>query len=407
MNPLPDSLPDLSEFLSSASPDVPEGIARRVSESFGGQTALLLLDVDGLYVHPTAIYPESGEQELLGVSVPLMEPGDHTLSRAIFDRKILTLHREEWTGVIPMDGEHLAVTPVKMADEMVGVLLVASEEPFSDETLRALEYVAAQAGAALGIAERYSDFVWRARRRIQPSIAAQVQHELLPPQEQYTERVSMAGRIGPAYDIGGDFYDYALTDGRMFVAVADVSGKGLAAEHLATTVFGAVRKARREREELPRIAAAADRALRDISEAGQFTTMILAHIDLETREMELLNAGHPAPMLVPDDPGQPPAPLTTSRRNPPVGALRDEEIPEYTSEKHQLKPGSRLLFYSDGIIERRDAAGEMLGEEGLASFVEDARKLAPLPFVHGLLQQVTGRSEGPLGDDATAVIVDL
>lgn len=418
----PPRLPDLSEFLSSSSPEVPDGIARRVSETFGGQVALLLLDLDALYLHPTAIHPklagerEAEERELFGVSVPLMQPGEHTLSRAIFNRKTLRFHREEWKGATPpVAGEHLNVTPVHMADEIVGVLLVGSEEPFAGETIVALEYVAAQAGAALGIAERYSDSVWRARRRIEPSLAAQVQHDLLPPQEQYTERLSMAGRIEPAYEIGGDWYDYAITDTGMFVAVADVSGKGLIAEHLASTTFGAIRKARREREGLPEIAAAANRALETISSPGYFATMILAQIDTETREVELLNAGHPAPIIFYAEPSAepsakataPPAPLPLSSRNPPAGALRGKERPEFASETHRLEPGSRLLFYSDGLIERRDDSGEPLGEEGLLSYVEDARTLAPFPFIHDLLQRVTSRQEGSLDDDATAVIVDL
>ena len=185
MKPLPDGLLGLSQFLSFASPDVPGGIARRVSETFGGQTALLLLDIDGLYVHPTVIHPEPvEEQKLFGVSVPLMQSGEHTLSQAIFDRNTLTIYRDEWQGTAPVSGEYLALVPVQMADEMVGLIIVGAEQPFADEELCALEYVAAQAGAALGIAERYSDSVWRARRRIEPSLAAQVQHDLLPPQEQ-------------------------------------------------------------------------------------------------------------------------------------------------------------------------------------------------------------------------------
>lgn len=191
------------------------------------------------------------------------------------------------------------------------------------------------------------------------------------------------------------------------MVVADVSGKGLSAEHLANTTFGAVRKARREREGLPQIAAAAHRALEEISSPGQFATMLLVQIDQQTGEMELLNAGHPAPIVVPADPDSPPAPLQVSHQNPPIGALRSEDAVEYASERHRLEPGNRLLLYSDGVTERRDDAGEMLGEEGLLRFVEDARALAPLPFVHGLLQQVANRREAPLQDDATALIVDI
>lgn len=404
----PDRLPDLSTFLSVASPDVPGGIVRRVSEAFGGQVALLLLDVDGLYVHPTAIYPEPEERpKLLGVSVPLMELEEHTLSRAIFDRQTLAMPGEDWTGEVPLDGEHIAAAPVRMADEAVGVLLVASDEPFAAESLEAMEYVAVQAGAALGIAERYSDSVWRSRRRISPSLAAQVQHDLLPPQEKYTDRLSIVGRIDPAYDMGGDWYDYAMTDGGMFAAIADVSGKGLAAEHLASTTLGAVRKARRDREGLPEIAKAAHRALEEISSPGQFATMLLARIDLESREMELLNAGHLSPILIPADQAKPPAPLDGPHRNPPVGALRGKDTPEYVSAKHRLEPGSKLLFYSDGITERRNGSGEMLEEEGLVRLIEDSRSLDLLPFAHHLLKKISDRSEKPLKDDATAMILSL
>jgi serine phosphatase RsbU (regulator of sigma subunit) len=412
---LPDNLPSLSDFLASDPSKVPRGIVRRTSKCFGGQAALLLLDIDALYMHPTAVYPVSEEEaeedvEPLEVGVVPMSSRDHTLSRAVFDRLTITLHREEWRGAAPLsaeDDEHLAVIPVQMADEMVGVLVLSSDEEFSEATLQALEYVASQAGAALGIAERYSDSVWRARRRIKPSLAAQVQNDLLPPQEHYTKKISIAGRIEPAYDVGGDFYDYATTDGRMFVVVADVSGKGLQAEHLANTTFGSIRKARRDGEELPQIAAAAHRTLEATSPVGWFATMLMAHIDTDTREMELLVAGHLPPILVPPDPERPPASMPISSRNPPVGAIRGEKAGDYVSERHRLQAGSRLLLYSDGITERRDDAGQMLGEEGLVILVEKARELDPLPFVHDLLRQVAERSSAPLGDDATTVIVDL
>lgn len=412
---MPDSLPCLSDFLASDPSEVPQGIVRRTSECFGAQAALLLLDIDALYMHPTAVYPVSeGESEedqaSLEVGVMPMSLRDHTLSKAVFERLTIALHRDEWTGTVPLSAEHgayLAAIPLQMADEMVGVLVISSEEPFSEEVLKALGYVASQAGAALGIAERYSDSVWRARRRIKPSLAAQVQNDLLPPQEHYTKKISIAGRIEPAYDVGGDFYDYATTDGRMFVVAADVSGKGLPAEHLANTTFGAIRKARRDGEELPRIATVAHRTLEATSPVGSYVTMLMAHIDTNTREMELLVAGHPPPILVPPDPERPTEPLPIPKRNPPVGAIRGKGEVEYVSETHRLEAGSRLLLYSDGITERRDDAGQMLGEEGLVILVEKARELDPLPFVHDLLRQVAERGSASLGDDATVIVVDL
>lgn len=407
MELLPDRLPNLSDFLRLSSSEVLKEITRLVAEAFGGQAALLLLDIDGLYLHPTAIYPARiQEQELLDVSVPLMETDEHTLSRAVFDRQTLTLSKEEWTGVVPMEGENLAVVPVRMADQAVGVLLAGYPEPFTAEQLRALEFMGDQAGAALVTAERYSDPVWRARRRGDPSLAAQIQEDLLPLQEQYTSRFSMAGRIEPAYNIGGDWFDYALTEGALFIAVADVSGKGLAAEHLANTGFGAVRRARRARQSLPGIASETARVFEEVAPVGQFVTMLLAQIDAESGRMELLHAGHPAPMLIPADIDRAPYFLSISRKNPPIGAYRHKEMPEYETETFSLEPGCRLLFYSDGLTERRTAAGGMLGEEGLLELVESLRGLAPMPFVHHLMRELESEGEGPMTDDATVVVVE-
>ena len=64
------------------------------------------------------------------------------------------------------------------------------------------------------------------------------------------------------------------------------------------------------------------------------------------------------------------------------------------------------MFYSDGVTERRDDAGQILGEEGLARLAEDSRGLGTMPFVHSFLRQVVGRSEEPVTDDATVVIVE-
>lgn len=405
---MPEDLPDLSDFLSLSSPEVPREVARYVAETFGDSAALLLLDIDGLHLHPTAIHPPPPEEQaLLDVSVSLMEVRDHTFSRAIFERRTVTMSTEEWTGIVPMAGDNLAATPVKAADEVIGVLLAASDDPFSGEELRTLEFLASQAGAALLIAERYADSIWRARRRHTASLAAQVQNDLLPPQEQYTDGFSMAGRIEPTYDIGGDWYDYALIDDELYVAVADVSGKGLEAEHLANTTFGAARKARRDRESLPGIASAVDRVMNEISSRGDFVTMLLARVNPETREMELVHAGHPAPVLIPADPDKAASFLPISRRHPPAGVAGPDEELSFEAEKYQLESGSSLLFYTDGVTERRDEEGDFIGEEGLLRLVENSRGLDPLPFVHDLLQGVVNHGDNPIKDDATVVFVRI
>lgn len=244
-----------------------------------------------------------------------------------------------------------------------------------------------------------------------------MQQDLLPPGEMHDPRVGVAGAIEPAYDIGGDFYDYALRDGKLYVALGDPSGKGLPAEILAAVCYAATRNARREDEDLPGIMAAAHRAMREVSAPDQYCTLLLAEIDLETHEAELLVAGHPAPLYIPyvsvedshsdgsNSNGSEVAVLPITNVYPPVGALDQEE--DYQAEHHRLQAGSRLLLYSDGVTERGDRVEEMINTEGLTRYAQENRQLRVLPFVRGLLGTVKGYADKPMADDATVVVLDL
>ncbi|TCJ18859.1 hypothetical protein E0L93_04980 [Rubrobacter taiwanensis] len=393
----PETLPGGEDFLAPPPGRIPGHIARRVSETFGLPAALFVLDLDNTALHLAASHPEPGKREVLDLR-------EHPLSRVIHDRRPAALSAAGLPGEPgPLSGaEYLAAAPVLAGDSVAGALVLGGAEPFGAETLRELARLGVRAGSALAIADRYTDELKRMRRRAELSIAAELQQEALPPNELYTERVGVAGFIEPAYDIGGDWFDYALNGDRLSVAICDAAGKALRAAAVATISLGAVRNSRRRGLSLQETMLAAHRALLESTGPEQFATLLVAEIDLRTREMRVINAGHPLPVAVG---GKEPLPLRTSSIYPPLGGLEDGQT--YNPDIFRLEPGLRLLFLSDGVLERRGRDRSPLGLKGLLRRAQRYANLPPFPYVQALIREVVEFGDDPLRDDATILGVEL
>ena len=111
------------------------------------------------------------------------------------------------------------------------------------------------------------------------SLAAEIQWSLLPPLTYASDRVVITGALEPAYEIGGDTFDYAANDPRVDLMVLDAVGHGLPAALLATAAVGAYRHARRNGLDLPGIAAAMDAVIAGQFPASQFATAAIARLD--------------------------------------------------------------------------------------------------------------------------------
>src|SRR3954464_706880 len=165
--------------------------------------------------------------------------------------------------------------------ERLGVVeLVLPAEPTPDlqEGLRALFSLVAE---LVVTKESYGDVLTRLRRRKAFSLAAEIQWGLLPPLTFGTERVVITGGLEPAYDIGGDTFDYAVNGDTAALLILDSLGHGLPAAVLASVAVGAYRHARRTMLDLPDMAQQVD-AIAGQFGASQFATAVLARLDLDT-----------------------------------------------------------------------------------------------------------------------------
>jgi serine phosphatase RsbU (regulator of sigma subunit) len=220
-------------------------------------------------------------------------------------------------------------------------------------------------------------------------IAARIQQGLMAVQIPAFPFAGVLGHSIACSAVGGDFFDVISGEDTLNVALVDVSGKGISAAILASTLQGMLHVQLEAGQPLDAIAAATNRYLCRKS-VGKYATMLLLRLYRDGR-LEYLNCGHVMPRLC-SDAGVSRLEMT----NVPVGLL---DGAEYTVGNVTFRPGWRVILVSDGITEAENAQGESFGDERLDS----ASLCSDLP---GVLQQMADFCAGnPANDDCTIVEV--
>ncbi|MEU1450400.1 PP2C family protein-serine/threonine phosphatase [Streptomyces mirabilis] len=291
--------------------------------------------------------------------------------------------------------------PLLDGSDQVGVMALTLDA-VGDDDRRLLRRLAGLVADMLVTKNAYTDQFFLARRREPMSVSAEIQWSLLPPMTMTLPQVSVAGTLEPAYRVAGDSFDYALNGNILHAAVIDAMGHGLDAAVMATVAIGAYRHARRVFVSLAEKYAFMDDAISRQFGPDHFVTAQLMHVNVATGELELVNAGHPAPLLIRD--GRVVRQLE-SATTLPVGF--GGELPRV--REHLLQPGDRVLCYTDGIIEEHVAGGEPFGEERLIHCVNRLGE-EPSQGVRADLRRLShtlkGERGGHTSDDATLFMIE-
>ena len=296
-------------------------------------------------------------------------------------------------------GPTLVWVPLTEGAERVGVLELAHSD-WSDE-LAVLAGRVAEVLVLLVVSKRrYTDSVLRARRSETLSPAAEIQWGLLPPLACAAPGLALSGILEPAYSIGGDSFDYALDQQGLQFAIVDAVGHGMPAVLLTVAAINALRNARRERRDISDAYAATGAVLETHFGQNFYVTGQLGTLDVRTGQLSWVNAGHPLPLLVRDDHVR----ELTCRPSWPMGL--GGTVAEVAL--HQLQPGDSVLFFTDGAVESRSAAGEPFGLSRLIDHLAVAVQegLGPAETVRRLSTSIVRHNDTGLSDDATLLMLE-
>lgn len=270
------------------------------------------------------------------------------------------------------------------------------QKPFDREVLLTL---VARCLEQRRLSDQNEEYTRRLRQELDE--ARQFQHSLLPPASARFGRLGVQGRYLPCDELGGDLFDYLdAGGGRATALIADVAGHGVSAAMWTAIVKSAFHDAGEEswrpRSVVRRIA----QSLRPFAEE-KFVTLFCIRVDPATGVAEYVNAGHPAPILW--------GPGRETRELGRTGFVVSPAYPDldWDEERLELAAGDRLLAYTDGLVEARDAEGGFYGEERLRALVERECEapLAELP--DRLLAELEAFGHGrPAGDDRTLLLLE-
>jgi serine phosphatase RsbU (regulator of sigma subunit) len=299
----------------------------------------------------------------------------------------------------PSGDGHRVYVPVTIRADRLGVLDVTLPGEPTPDVLQRLSHVATTIAYVIAASRPYTDVFERVRRYKRMELAAEIQWGLLPALAYEGDEISLAGMLEPAYEFGGDNFDYAIDEGLVTVSITDAMGHGLSAAVIGSLAVNAFRNKRRSGHGLVEQATAASDALTSQFKGEQFVSGVLMTIDLATGEVAAVNAGHPTGYRVRhgriDE--------LALEANHPMGMFDDTK---FELQSLAMDRGDRFVLVSDGILEASPDGRDQYGVERLSAFLEETADLHPTEVVRLAIGAVTGHRAAELRDDATVLVID-
>jgi len=389
-----------------------ETVTRRISEALHVPRVAILLNEGGTLALAHAI----GFDEAPRVTMPASGPTAARLQRAAHapvrlddaESWMQTAGDEERRALAALQAELLL--PLSLNQKLVGVMSLSpkrSEEPFSASDLRLLGSVATQTGLALENSRLTTQvglqIAERETQRRELEIAREVQERLFPQDYPSVPGLELAGACRPALAIGGDYYDFVpLENGRLGIAIGDISGKGIPAALLMATLRAFLRgQTVRGLGDLARLMSDLNGLVYESSAPNRYATFFYAEYDQDTRRLVYVNAGHNPPVVLRGEGPDEVVRLTTG--GPVIGLLPDCD---YTQDEVQLAPGDLLVAFTDGVSEAMNAAHEEWGEERLVPVLLQLLSEPPALVIARVMTEADSFVAGaPQHDDMTLVVV--
>ena len=293
--------------------------------------------------------------------------------------------------------------PLIVNDQVIGVIEIFNKKTgnFSNIDLNLLSTIASTASNAIDNAKLYEVAVEKGRMERELQMARKMQVRLLPNITPLVPGWDFAAKWLPALEVAGDYYDYILYEnGNIGLVIADVTDKGMpAALFMALTrsiVRASLDRATSPSQDLTR----ANYLICAESADGYFVTLVYAQLNPHSGEITYVNAGHNPPLLYRSGIGYLEYFTTTGM------ALGIQSDFIFNQRSIQLNSGDFILFYTDGIIDAIDGAGNEFGRERLEKIIKEHQEATAAEIVAILEKEVSDFTSASVPfDDITLMVV--
>ncbi len=367
---------------------------------------VLLVDTDGQKLIPKAVKRrDQSDNREISVSKTILHEV-MTKRHSVLSHDAMADQRFNSGLSVANFGIHsMMAAPLLWRGETLGTVYLDSQgiAAFSKADLELLTGIAGQGAAALGNARLHGELMKRQRLEQDLRLAERIQQSFLPRRIPKVKGYAFAARYDPAYEVGGDFYDFVrLPDNRLGIVVGDVSGKGVSAALYMARLTRDLRYFALAESNPARVLKWMNRVVIEGGQDDIFVTLVYAVLNAERSELVMANAGHMPPILRRQSEGE--VLIFDQNAGLPLGVLPGSE---YTSETLPLEPGDTVMLYSDGLVEAMSPAREMFGMGRLEDSVRDGASGAQTMLdraLKGCQEHVAG---APQFDDTTVVCVGM
>jgi sigma-B regulation protein RsbU (phosphoserine phosphatase) len=334
-----------------------------------------------------------------GIAGTVAATGEHVLLHDAYHDERFDRSYDRATGYRTRS---MLCTPIKnRSGKIVGVLQLLNKigGPFGSVDLEFLDAISDHMAIAMENATFHLALVEMERMERELQLGREIQSELLPATPEGLSGVSIAALSIPCYEVGGDYYDFLqLPDDELGIVIGDVSGKGVGAALIMSSLQAALRVAAPLEDDMAMLLARLNTFVFNATHGRKYVTLFFGRYTRSSGLLQYVNAGHNPPYVVD---GESVKVLATTGR--PVGILPDSE---YETGSITLASGTTLTLYTDGLNEATNADDDEFGNLRLAELVRDASHGDVTSMPRRVLAAITEFEAGtPPTDDKTIVVL--
>lgn len=300
---------------------------------------------------------------------------------------------------------NILVSPLRTHNDVKGFLIASrkNELIFYEEDKNAIKTFSDYASVAIENSRLLSESIEKERLEKELDVAREIQKKILPAHDPVLEKLSISSVFIPAFEVGGDYYDFfESANDRFGFVIADVSGKGISAAFIMAEVKGIFETLSRIIDSPKEILVKANQVLRDTLSRNNFVSALYGIIDLKNEKLYLARAGHCPALLVRDS-----GVIEFKPEGLGLG-LTSNDFFERTIQEQEinLKDNDTIILYTDGITEAKNKELDDFGDKRLSKLVIDNADKTADDIANKIIHDVTVFSSSHLQyDDITLVIL--